>query len=191
MKPSDINELIVKSILLASEILPKCKFNKFTKPYRTKDVKIAYKENKRLRNTWILEGKPRGQFIKSYREYKHAKSIFRRQQRIESAKYINHSFEELEKAAEIDYKLFWKLLRNKKSKQTEICTELKFNEKTYADEKIGEGFRCYFQDIFNDNEPMDSFTQELKTKMNTFSRTEPKQFEHILVQEVTEKISRT
>ena len=34
---------------------------------------------------------------------------------------------------------------------------------------------------------MDSFTQELKTKMYTFSRTELKPFAHILVQEVTEK----
>ena len=128
-----LSDIITHAIKKAESNLPKSRFNKFTKPYWTAELKAKHTESRRLRQIWILEGKSRGHSFQSYNEYKIAKNNFRRLQRHESSKYIDQTNEELEQAAEIDYRLFWRLLRGRKPKQKHTCTEIRFENKTYTE----------------------------------------------------------
>ena len=144
----------------------KSKFNRHTKPYWTNEIKVQHSESRRLRRIWISEGRPRGMNHLSYRNYKKAKNNFRQLQRHESSEFINKSYEELEHAAEVDYRLYWRMLRNKKPKQKLACTEIRVNDISYSDNNIANRFGEYFKNVFS--EPMESdrsFDKILKTKL--------------------------
>ena len=64
-----------------------------------------------LRRIWIQEGRPRGREGVAYAEYKTAKRNSRRIKRRQIMEHENRYIDQLDRAAEIDYRLFWKPLR--------------------------------------------------------------------------------
>ena len=182
----EINEIITKGIHKAAKIFPKSNFNKHTKPYWSAEIKNKHYQSRCLRRKWISEGRPRGRMSQSYNEYKIAKNDFRRLQRYEANEYVNKKNEELEHAAEVDYRLFWRILRGRKPKQKLTCTEIIFNEKTYKDENIANGFGEYYAQVFN--EPPDkntSFSEDILKKLEYFKQKDLTEFKQILESEIT------
>ncbi len=112
----------------ANTVLPKSTFNKHTKPYWTSEVKNAHSKSRQMRATWIANGRPRCRANIYFRNYKEAKSQFRKIQRIESEKYMDNVYNDLDEAAELDYRLFWKLLRNRKTVKKIPCKEIAVKE---------------------------------------------------------------
>ena len=111
--PDEINNRLIYILHEAANKLPKSKFNKRAKPYWTTEVKTAHALAREKRRQWIDEGRPRGNQFESYTRYKEAKSLFRLAQRQNRTAYENFVFDDLNKAAELDYRMFWKLLRRK------------------------------------------------------------------------------
>ena len=135
----------------AYDALPLKRFNKYSKPYWTRDVKLAHDISRSCRRDWLAAGKPRGGQHQSYANYKSAKNAFRKIQRLESNKYIDKVFSDLDEAAELDYRLFWRLLRNFKNKPNQSCIKLNFDGKEYrSPHDVANGFSKYFESILSD-----------------------------------------
>ena len=184
----DVNEICDKIIHAlhqsANKCLPKCKFNKNAKPYWSNELKNAHIVVKRKRKSWINTGKPRGRDFITYSEYKTAKNTFRNLQRSESEKYNTKVFDELDEAAGLDYKIFWKLLRSrKKGKCENIVQDISYKNITYKDESIPKGFAAYFTDVFNNtNDPENvRFVNHIKSSLASVNKNElVSPFSHIL-----------
>ena len=67
---------------------------------------------------------PRGHHHPSYLLYKEAKTQFRRQQRQHIVTNQNKVFDDLNKAADVDHRQFWKLLSKNTDRKYSVCTAL-------------------------------------------------------------------
>jgi hypothetical protein len=77
-----------------------------------------------LHKKWTSEGRPRGEQYESFRLYKDAKRLFRKEQRKMVRKTEENDFKELSEASEIDHIKFWKYVnrRRKKKRSTNVLT---------------------------------------------------------------------
>ena len=149
LRPNYIHELLTDIIHASAAKLPRSKFNKRAKPYWSAEVKAAHTSNRYYRKRWIEDGRPRTRDIQSYIRYKDAKREFRRVHRQHREAYDNSVFDELNRAAELDYRLFWKLLRKKSGKKVNTCTKLNVQGHVYDNNNVTEGFRQHFSNIFS------------------------------------------
>jgi hypothetical protein len=102
-----------------------------------------------LRIRWIKEGRPRGMQHTSYAEYKRAKRHFRRCQESASQEFIRKTYEDIDSAAGIDIRLFWKLIRRQKPRQTKLYPEIEFAEKVgNTPESVSSIFAEYFSTVY-------------------------------------------
>lgn len=189
ISPDKINDVIVQSINSAQTVLPRSNFNKFVKPYWNALVKQAHAKSRCLRRQWIAEGRPRGGGFSSYRAYKCAKSEFRKTQRLESEKYLSNSIEELNEAAETDYRLFWKLLRKRNNRDNFRCSELHVGDLDFTDDNVVEGFKTHYESIFcNDLDyPNANFYDYVTTAVNTHCLSDAGELGFILHSPVTDE----
>lgn len=61
----------------------------------------------------MVEGRPRGMMFASYREYKRAKRHFRRALDEAHERYMCDVYKDIDEAAEMDIRLFWKLTKRR------------------------------------------------------------------------------
>lgn len=155
LSSNEWNDVILHSIYAAQKVLPCSKYNTFAKPYWTAAVKRAHTESRRLRAQWITEGRHRGHQFRSYHAYKVAKASFRQIQRAKAKKYISAAIDEINQAAETDYRLFWKLLRKRKTMPNQSCTELHVKDVKYTENDIVSGFKTHFDDVFHIQNDLD------------------------------------
>ena len=100
---------------------------------------------------WLADGRLRGRNHKTFSDYKDVKTRFRHIQRNESETYSNKVFEDLDMAAGLDYRLFWRQLRKLKGKPRSACSKLVYDNTTYdTTNGIANGFSTFFEHIFND-----------------------------------------
>ena len=134
-------------MLNASKLaFPVKKFNPHTKPYWDHNVKSAHAEARAKRQIWIKENKPRGWSCKSYSDYKTAKKKFRIVQEQAIKEYEDAIYRDIDEAAELDVRLFWKLMNSHKNKNNNNCFEIKYDDKLLNDpNEIASAFGKYFQ----------------------------------------------
>ena len=112
----------------AVESLPIKKFKSFLKPYWNDELKGLHKEMKCKRANWIRSGRPRGNNSESYTIYKTAKCDFRRIHRRIVDAFMKRQIEEIDRVAEIDSTLFWRLVNAKRKKSASaVCADINFN----------------------------------------------------------------
>lgn len=162
MSVNELANTITSAMLESADCnIPKSKFNKFTKPYWTTAVKEAHARSRQLRQIWINEGRPRGRQSTSYVNYKYQKNVFRNIQRAESQTYQRKIHDDLDAAADTDYKLFWRLLHQRKPRKRCVCNEIIVNnERFHPADNVADGFSKYFADIFSDSSDVPSSTSE-------------------------------
>jgi len=148
--PDTINDLLTQVLHSSASVLPQSKFNKSAKPYWSKEVKEAHSLARKYRREWLSAGRPRGRENATFNNYKIAKTSFRRTQRQHQQEYDHSIHDELNKAADLDYKLFWKLLRSRNRTETNLCCSINVNGVVYNDDDVAEGFRTHFSNIFSD-----------------------------------------
>ena len=106
-------------------------------------------------------------------------------------------FSDLDEAAELDYRLFWRLLRNFKNKPNQSCIKLNFDGKEYrSPHDVANGFSKYFESILsdlsiiNDNTGDDraAFIKYIQTKVckisNDYTQTNPQLEQTISLDEI-------
>jgi len=151
--PDFVNKILISAFRHAEKYLPTSKFNHKAKPYWDKEVKEKHTEARRQRRIWIQEGRPRCQDSFSFLEYKRAKGRFQNSQRRKKYEHENRTIDDLNQAAEIDYKPFWNLLRKRKGGNTkDSCKELRVDDVTYTNENAVKGFKKHFEKVFKDND---------------------------------------
>lgn len=142
--------------------IPHSKFKSFTKPYWNANVKAAHSNATQKRRLWIHDGKPRGMQHASYAEYKRAKSNFRNIQQAAIFEFDNKQLNEIDKCADHDIRLFWRLLNSKKGRKKNNCNELHFNgNKSKTPQDIASMFACYFSDLYSYNDDPDTPSVDL------------------------------
>lgn len=127
-------------------------YNPNRKPYWTNNVKQKHKEAKQVRSQWISEGRPRGNLQESYRNYKTAKKNFKEAQNLALLEYENEVIEEIDKTAECDIRLFWKLLNKQRRKPKQPCLTLRYNnDNGNTPQEIADLFGEYFENLYKEN----------------------------------------
>ena len=185
-----ISEKIVQALHAAAEkALPKSVFNQHVKPYWSKQLKDAHDLARYHRRIWVAYGKPRGVAYLSYVNYKSSKTQFRRFQRNASDTYLNKIYDELDEAAELDYRLFWKLLRKRSNTRGTGCHEIIVNGQTFSPEsEVAEGFAAHFQTVFKANleNRFSSFENDVKNVLGNIENLNLEQYPEILECDVRE-----
>jgi hypothetical protein len=99
-------------------------YKKSIKPYWNNEFKRLKTACMELHKKWTSEGRPRGEQYESFRLYKDAKRLFRKEQRKMVRKTEENDFKELSEASEIDHIKFWKYVnrRRKKKRSTNVLT---------------------------------------------------------------------
>ena len=115
----NLNKLLTNTLInTAKETIPLKKYNPHTKPYWNKELSDAHAKARLKRYLWLNENRPRGLAYDSYREYKTAKQVFRQKQADAIKLYEENVYKDLDEAAELDIRLFWKLLSKHKNRKT-------------------------------------------------------------------------
>ena len=81
--------------------------------------------------------------------YKDAKSKLRRAQWQQSEKVYFQKFEELDRAASGDHRMFRKLLRNRNKNDTVQIQSLQVGNQTVKDDNVVEGFAEHYRGVFD------------------------------------------
>ncbi|CAB4017039.1 Hypothetical predicted protein [Paramuricea clavata] len=116
--------LVCRSVKSSDKCLPRAKYKKSIKPYWNNELKRLKTACMELHKKWTSEGRPRGEQYESFRLYKDAKRLFRKEQRKMVRKTEENDFKELNEASEIDHIKFWKYVnrRRKKKRSTNVLT---------------------------------------------------------------------
>ncbi|CAG2242588.1 unnamed protein product [Mytilus edulis] len=143
------NDMVTILHAAADKTVPKCSFNPFTKPYWTSGVKIAHEKERTLRKAWVIDGRPRGMHYDSYKLYKRAKHEFRNIQQAAYEQYIQQTNDDINKAAECDIRLFWKLIKRNKAVSSKIYPEIIQDDNICnTPESIANAFMDYFSKLY-------------------------------------------
>ena len=130
------NQLVNRLNDTTKKCIPKSKFKPHLKPYWNKELTDAHQLMKYKRTLWRETGKTRGSTYLAYRDYKQAKTEFRKLHRKIVSQYLKELDDQINTAAEIDSKRFWKLIISMRSKTGPKATsEITFNGTTYRDRK--------------------------------------------------------
>lgn len=147
---------VVQIVQLASDRhLPHTKeFKEFLKPYWNHTLKDLHKSMREKRKIWIADNRPRGNNFTSYKNYKAAKRMFRQYHRKCAENHLRSINEEIDKAAELDCKYFWKLVNRKRTScANNVGNEIIFNNCTYRDpENICNQWGLYFSSLYRKSE---------------------------------------
>ncbi|XP_053395834.1 uncharacterized protein LOC128555985 [Mercenaria mercenaria] len=160
-------ELIVSAITsTSSKSIRKRKFKSFLKPYWNENLSALHNTIKQSREKWLNAGRPKtGNVL--FSEYKQAKKKFRKVHRLNVQKFLEMQNDELDKSAEIDHDLFWRIVNSKrKGKGTKAGCEIQFNNIVYRDPvDITKQWKLYFEDLY---QPTDNpnFHEGLKTRVS-------------------------
>ena len=163
-----VNELVKCLLKAASQTLPRKGFSKYTKPYWNDEIKELHKLERKARTEWIQADRPRDKENDLYTSYKRAKDLFRSSQRRASDEYINKSIKEMENAADCNLRLFWQLVKKKKSKPSDSCVEIIIEDQVLSSPDLVLGaFENYYKDVFtpkDDSKFDDNFKCEIESK---------------------------
>ena len=152
----DIRDAITKHVQLLENVfkevsmnLPTVKFNKHLKPYWHKGLSQSVARKRAAWQKWVNAGKHRDN-SPMWVEYKAAKKQFRMEQRRASAEHETKFLNEVAKTQEIDQKLFWKLVNNRRKPKNSQPHPVKDKEGATVREidKIVKVWKDYYDDLY-------------------------------------------
>ncbi|XP_046562636.1 uncharacterized protein LOC124271539 [Haliotis rubra] len=200
---TDIDEYysaITCTILHASrETLPMKSFRSFLKPYWNKVVNDYHNHMTAKRRVWLADGKPRGPAHTSYREYKAAKSDFRKHMKQASDNHISQTFQELEQSHDLDIRTFWNCVRSIRGGHKSTLSPILYQGAVHSDpEAIFDAWANHFQDVYaakdRDNfnssfcEQIESLVEEIRVKCKEERDPQPMKFTELEVAECCAKL---
>ena len=155
--------------------IPQSKYNKHTKPYWDDQIKLLHSDMRQARIHWLTAGRPRDKANETYQSYKLAKRNFRAAQRKANDNYLNQTYRDLDEAADLDIRLFWRLVRRQTRKPNSSCQQLIFNGRTHYDEiSIANGFAEFYKCIYAES-TCDEYDPEFKSSCEEQLKTLIKQ----------------
>ena len=163
---NDINGMVhrlCQTLIRASEqTIPKSKFCPYHWPYWDEELKILHAQQREMRRTWVVEGRPRGRQFQSFRLYKEAQSKFAKALRYKEYTYEQKRLESIEESHEIDIRKFWRMIRSHKESIHVIHSIQKDGKLYTTPEVLREMWKMHYHDLFNENIENTSYDQEFK-----------------------------
>ena len=154
---TDVNSLntsIVNAMQTCSNSsIPRYKPRHGKKCYWGSEIRQLYVASKQQYKLWVNRGRPRDADNAVLLSYRNAKSKLRRAQRQQSEKVYFQKFEELDRAASGDHRMFWKLLRNRNKKDTVQIQSLQVGNQTFKNDNVVEGFAEQNRGVFDFHVP--------------------------------------
>jgi len=163
---------LLKVLLEASDrYIPKASFKRFLKPYWNSELTVLHGVMSRLRCRWINAGRPRGSGAEPYVLYKGSKSEFRKLHRRAVDAFLVNLNREIDNSADLDSKLFWKLVNGRKSAScTDAGGQINFDGEIVRN---SEDLACYWGKYFKtlyspDSKPKydETFHDEISRKIS-------------------------
>ena len=134
----------------SEQCIPKTEYRSHIKPFWSPELKVLHVEQKRLRYIWKREGRPRGYEHASYYAYKQAKRAFAKQYKKDGLIYERDQLHQAAKSMEVDSKMFWKYIRNKKHHQDNYHMIAEGNDTyTLPEEQAGMWYK-HFETLLNE-----------------------------------------
>ena len=151
--PDSIDAMYTNTVerltIAADKFIPKSKYKHHLKPYWTPVLSNLNKSMADIRKKWIELGKPRGSDYSVYNEYKRAKAQFRKAHRRAVNNYLIKLNRDIDHSAEVDCKLFWKLINARKASVVPAGNQMSFNGIMIRDaEEITNGWGNYFKNLY-------------------------------------------
>jgi len=140
----------------SDECLPRVKYKQFVKPYWNNELNQLKSTCMEYHKRWCIEGRPRGEQFESFRLYKNAKRLFRKEQRRMIRKSEENDFKELSEAAEIDNIKFWKYVNRRRNRKmvTHVFT-LEDGRSTSQPDEIAGLWANYYENLLTPKENTD------------------------------------
>ena len=139
--------------------------------------------NEKCVGQWLLDGKPRGMQFTSYYNYKRAKRHFRFVQEEAANEFLNQAFTDIDQAAGCDIRLFWRLIRKRKSRSVKIYPEIIHNDVVHnTPEAVVNAFADYFSSVYSSVEDPNfdsSFFEAVNVKYKNILDTCPTKNGHL------------
>ncbi|MEW8546461.1 MAG: reverse transcriptase domain-containing protein, partial [Candidatus Thiodiazotropha sp.] len=159
----------------ARKCFPVKKFHRFLKPYWNQELGDFHKCMKLKRSAWVAAGKPRESDCLLYLEYKSAKREFRRCHRKCVNKYLQDQIDQIDKAAEVDSALFWRLVNaRRKNSNSRPGSEMLFNGRyCNTSAEINKEWAHYFAELYTPTQADhfdDAFSETIRTEMVNIKR---------------------
>ena len=156
----------------AIESLPIKNFKRYLKPYWNAELNVLHKDMKSKRANWVRNGKPRGNISEIYTIYKAAKCDFRRKHRQIVDAYMKRQIEEIDRVAEIDSRLFLRLVNAKrKTSGPAVSSDINFDGRTASTpQEITDEWAKHFKKLYTpsddlhfDNEHKNHISRQLQS----------------------------
>ena len=159
-------DYIISAISSAAELtIPKKGCRKRCRPGWNDNIKHLHKSMLTARQIWIIAGKPRNLESVERLSYKECKRTFRAALRKLDSHADNEFYNNLDSAAEVDQKLFWKLLKNHRRTQNQMPPPMRFDGKVYYNPKdISQKWAQYFERTFTPDES-DKYDESFRKKV--------------------------
>jgi hypothetical protein len=124
-----------------------------------------HKKVKEAHGEWCVQGKARGDIFEKLKDLKRQ---LRQTERQQAAKRRDDLYRDIESAATMDSKIFFRLVNKQRSNQTgPSTTELVYKGCTYREDNILEGWASYFSDLSTPNTSSNpEFDQEFSEMVN-------------------------
>ena len=107
--------------------------------------------------------------------YKIAKRNFINRQKEAIIECKEKFYDELNKSASCDMRLFWRLIRKRQNKRSDVINEIPCNDKTIRDPtEIAHAFHMYYKDVFTpkvDEQFDKDFQSNVSDKMTSFLKS--------------------
>lgn len=153
----------------ASLFIPVAKFKPHLRPEWTPEVKHLHDRERQMRNIWLIEGRPRGMVHDSYKNYKKAKREFRNKLNAEHDRYMTSVFHDIDQASECDVRLFWKLVKRQRPRNTRFYQEIEIDGRLVDNpDEIASCFAEYFEQIYNPTKSKMFDSEFYKTIENSY-----------------------
>ncbi|MCG7877806.1 MAG: hypothetical protein N0C90_15945, partial [Candidatus Thiodiazotropha endolucinida] len=138
----------VKSTAL--QCFPEKQFKHFLKPYWSDQLNTLHKDMRQKRADWLICGRPRGIESSAYNIYKNAKRLFRKKHRHAIDEYFRKKVDEIDKCAEVDSSLFWRLVNGRRKQSASAPgAEMNFNGKLASSpQEITDEWANYFKELY-------------------------------------------
>ncbi|XP_045157960.2 uncharacterized protein LOC123524101 [Mercenaria mercenaria] len=172
-------------------IFPKKRFRPYLKPYWNSRLTELHDNMTHRRNIWCQHGRPKEKGNEHYTEYKSAKREFRRYHRYCTAQYMTELDREIDQTAELDSRMFWKLVNNRrKQSYRKLGAGMKFNDTVFWDQQeITEQWGHYFKKLYTptaDSTYDSSWKTTVEEKVReTLNRSVPDQNVKIVPESIT------
>jgi hypothetical protein len=150
----------------ANTVIPRSKLNPHSKPYWSREVNEAHTQERRMRNIWVRDGRPR-RMHNIYFNYKRTKREFPKCQSLAFEQHIKKACIDIDNTTGCDSRLFWKLISRQQPRQSRVHLDIEYSGITaHTPQNAANVLATYFENICTPQKIVISIKSIYKTTLD-------------------------